>query len=117
MRYLANGFLQLAMVFLLCLPSIVGTAGLGTLVLLAGADAGVAHNAVRGALESAAPWLFVMALYGPALQIVAVLLTLRVTRYSGLKSTVALGAWTVSSLALAATVLFYRVLMSTAPLP
>jgi hypothetical protein len=109
--------LQVAIVWLLSLQCIVGTAGLWALQLVAGGGEGSTPNAARSFLESGAPGLFVMATYGPALLVVAVPLALHSTRDRGMKSKGSLAAWAVLFFAVVATAIFYRTLMWTVPLP
>jgi hypothetical protein len=108
---------EMTVVLLLCLPSIVGTSGIGILVWLAGRGVDFAPNSVGAVLESWGSWLFVMAAYGPALLIPGLPLALHVVRGSGLRSKSGVTLWSVVSFALIAAAIFYRRLMWIAPLP
>ena len=115
-RATRNARFKLVTAVLLCAPTILGTSALWSLVTFPPISEAHSETRIRALLETLAPWLFVMATYGPLLLIVAIPVVLHIRRAAPRsRSTVITLAILV--LAVIAAVTFYQDLMWTVQLP
>ena len=108
---------ETALVILLCLPSILGTALIGALILYARAVGEVPPNHLGYFLVVASDWAFMMGVYGPLAIVVATPLALIVTRARRGRRLSVATLWITIALAIIATAVFYQILIWSAPMP
>ena len=97
--------LQSAIAWLLCLPSLASTVALAAVYY--GSDASQSPGRLRSLLEDTAPYLFLLATYGPVLLLAAIPIVLKLARAPDARPTAILAAWTAILLTTSAAIYFH----------
>lgn len=107
---------QWAIAFLLCAPSLIATVAL-TVLSRSGDASAPPSGGLRSVVEGSAPWLFVVAAYGPILLLAAIPLVIKLGKAPGSPSSVVGAAWAALLLAAGAAVYFHGALIWRLQLP
>lgn len=107
---------QWAIAFILCAPSLIATVALAILSRSSDASA-TPSGGLRSVVEGSAPWLFVVAAYGPILLLGAIPLVIKLGRAPDSHSSVVGAAWAALLLAVGAAIYFHGALIWRLQLP